>query len=394
MARTRRLNNTRKSFPQQEKADPNTPSPLDPAELRVSVLEKKQDIAKAERDGTSTTGPKIGLFMARLSAFKPMRAFTLYSKRHGPIMAAGAAYNMFFSVAALLVAGFSIFGLVAAGNEGLKQTVIESVAKSTPGLIDTGSGGLAKPDKLFSQSSGFGIALVISTATMLFTALGWINGLREAMRGVYGLDMLQQSFPVKKLRDLGTLLLLGVALILTSLVGAVFTSGTKSLMDFMHLQSGFAQAVVWIVGFLVTLVLDMLVAVILFRLASGIHMPKKAMWVAAFIAGFGSAVLRLFSAQLLGGASKNPLLAPFAVILGLFVWFYFLSQVYLIATAAGRVVAADEELREESHLTPHKPGLLRRSTARRLEDSVAGRPGPRRGESGMAARSAKGPRHG
>ncbi|GAA1354215.1 YihY/virulence factor BrkB family protein [Falsarthrobacter nasiphocae] len=362
MPRTRRLRSDRKTYPVQEKAEQTSPTPLDPAQLNVEVLERKAELSKAKRDGTSTLGPTLKLFLARLNQSKPMRSWTLYSQRHGPLMAAGSAYNMFFSVAALLVAGFSILGLLAAGNTALQDLVVESVSKTVPNLIDTGNGGLATKEDLFDNAKGgYSLALAISIATTLVTALGWINGLREGMRGVFGLPPIKLSFPVLKARDLGTLLLLGVALILTTAVGSIFTGLTQMIMDWLRLDSGFARLVIQVAGFVVMLALDAVVAYILFRVASGIKMSRKAVVVSALIAGLGSTLLRLFSAQILSGATKNPLLAPFAVILGLFIWFYFLSQVYLLSTAVGRVLHSDEELRRESHLDPHKPSLLRRA---------------------------------
>ncbi len=329
----------------------------------MAVLEKKTALSKAERDGEKTLMPKIQLLLAQLNATLPMRIFGLYNRRFGPVMAAGSAYNMFFSVAALLVAGFSIFGIVAAGNTQLQDQVVSAVAKSVPNLIDTGNGGLATKEQLFSNSGGYSWALAISLLTSLLTSLGWINGLRQGMRGVYGVGPLEGNPVLLKLKDLGTLLLLGVALILTTALGAVITGATQIILNALHLESGFAEFVIQALGFIVMLVLDMIVAIVLFKIASGVHMPKKAMFIAALIAGLGSSLLRIFSAQLIGGVANKPLLAPFAVILGLFVWFYFLSQVYLLSTAAGRVLAADEELREESYMSPHKPSLRRRSKA-------------------------------
>lgn len=363
MARTTRLKNDRKPYPAQEKiVQDEPPSPLSRAELNVDLLEKKNALAKAKRDGTSTFMPMVKVQLAKLNAFTPMRAYTLYSKRHGPLMAAGSAYNMFFSVAALLVAGFSILGLVAAGNTQLQNAVVDAVSDVVPNLIDTGNGGLATPEQLFEKAKdGYSIALIISIITTLITALNWINGLREGMRGVFGLPPLKMSFPLLKARDLGVLCLLGIALAITTILGAVITGFTQTIMNALNLESGFSQFVIQAAGFLVMLLLDALVAYILFRLASGITMPKKAVITAALVAGFGSTVLRLFSAQLLGSVTSNPLLAPFAVILGLFVWFFFLSQVYLYSTALGRVLTADDELREESHLNPKRPSLRRRA---------------------------------
>src|SRR6185312_4381647 len=110
----------------------------------------------------------------------PMRVWNIYSRRRGPLLAAGNAYLMFFSVGAMLVAGFAIFGMFASGNEVLRKAVIDLVADTTPGLINTGNGGLVKPDQLLG-TRGFGTTLLVSLAALLITAMGWINGLREGI---------------------------------------------------------------------------------------------------------------------------------------------------------------------------------------------------------------------
>lgn len=350
-------------------------SPLDHAGLRAEALQQRTAFGRARREKKSTAQVALsglGALLGWLKSTKPMRVFTLYSQRHGPLMAAGSAYNMFFSIAALLVAGFSIFGIIASGNKDLQDMVVETVAKSTPGLIDTGNGGLAKPDMLF-QSKGFGWALVISTATMLLTSLGWIAGLREGMRGVYGLIPLQLNAALVKLRDLGVLLVLGVCLVVTTVVGFLAGGFIHVVIDFLHLESVFAIFLTQAASLVVMLLLDALVAVILFRLASGITMPRGAVLQAALLAGAGSTILRYFSSELLGGVTKNPLLAPFAVILGLFVWFYLLSQVYLIATAWGAVATADIDAAARHNSKPSlraRAAQLRSQRAQGVEGAV------------------------
>ena len=59
------------------------------------------------------------------------------------------------------------------------------------------------------------------------------------------------------------------------------------------------------------------------------------------LAGAGATILRFLSAMLLSSLTNNVLLAPFAVILGLFVWFNLLSQAYLLAAAIVAVRSAD-----------------------------------------------------
>lgn len=327
---------------------PDKPAtPLDEAGLRAETLRKRTAWGRARREGAPAAARAkalSGWLLALLNGWRLMRVWNLYRRRHGPLMAAGSAYHMFFSVAALLVAGFSIFGLVASGNPGLQQAVVDTVAESTPGLIDTGEGGLAKPEQLFN-SGGFGLALAISTAAMLLTSLRWIAGLREGMRGVFGLPPLAMNPVFLKLKDLGVLAILGLSLAVTTAVGLVAGAALDVVIDLLNIQSLFAVVMTRLTSIVVMLLLDAMAAVVLFRLASGIRMPRMVMIQSALLAGAGSTLLRYFSSELLGGATRNPLLASFAVILGLFIWFFFLSQVYLIATAWGAVGKADSEAR-------------------------------------------------
>lgn len=325
--------------------------PLDRAKLRMEELDARRAFGRVRREDAGPLSKLLAgakFLVAKLNTVLPMRVWKLYSTRHGPLMAAGSSYNMFFSIAALLVAGFSIFGIVAAGNQALQDMVVRSVAESTPGLIDTGSGGLATQEQLFASGSGYGWALVISTAAMLLTSLRWIASLREGMRGVFALPPLQGNLLLIKLKDLGTLLILGITLVVTSVVAAVSNTALGAVLDFLAIESAIAAFFTRAAGVLVMLLLDMLVAVVLFRAASGIRMPRSVLFQAALIAGAGSTLLRMFSSTLLGNVGNNPLLAPFAVILGLFVWFFLLSQVYLMATAWGAVGMADVKAKRQA----------------------------------------------
>lgn len=345
--------------------DPTTPpKPTERVKLKVVALHKRREIGKAKREGKGFAAVALATIMwllAKLNTLKPMRAFQIYTRRHGPLMAAGISYNMFFAVAAMLVAGFSILGLVVVGNRELQELIVAGVDRQVPNLIDTGDGGLATPEELFSIGGALNITLIISTATMLLTALRWISSLREGMRGVFDLLPLQGNPVLTKLKDLGTLGILAIAMIVTFGVGVVANTVLDTLLDFLNLGV-FAGVLTRIAGVMVMLLLDMVVAVIMYRLASGIRMPRMAMFQAALLAGIGSTLLRTFSTQLLGSAGNNPLLASFAVILGLFIWFFLLSQVYLYATAWGVVRTADAvAARQESNKDGRLPSLRQRA---------------------------------
>ncbi|MBP2411677.1 membrane protein [Arthrobacter stackebrandtii] len=325
------------------------PSPLDRKSLAAWTGTKRGDFITARREGSrwqqlKTLFPWLNAWAGQLF---PLRVWQIYSRRRGPLLAAGNAYLMFFSVGAMLVAGFAILGLFASGNEVLRDAVVDLVADSTPGLIDTGDGGLVKPEQLLG-TRGFGTTLLVSLAALLVTAMGWINGLREGIRSILGLARDRTNPVLSKVRDLLTLLVLGVALILTSVLGLLSSAIMDGVGQLLGLDGLFSGATTKLASLGLMFVLDVAVAVIMFSIAARVHMPRRVLVVAALISGAGATVLRFFSAMLLNGVTSNPLLAPFAVILGLFVWFFLLSQVYLISAAVAAILAADRRARTKA----------------------------------------------
>lgn len=332
------------------------PSPLDRNALAAWTSSRQSAFGRARTSGGlfQQAGTLTQWLNARAGQTFPVRVWNLYTRRRGPLLAAGNAYLMFFSVGAMLVAGFAIFGMVAADNQVLRDAVIDLVDGSTPGLIDTGdgNGGLATPEELLGTGR-FGLTLVISLAALLVTAMSWINGLREGIRSLLGLARDRTNPVLSKLRDGGTLLVLAVALILTSALGVVSTAAVDSIGAFLGWGSFLSGAAAQLGSIILMFILDVAVAIIMFSIASRVQMPGRVLFLAAIFSGFGATVLRFFSAMLLNGITSNPVLAPFAVILGLFVWFFLLSQVYLISAAIAAVRAAD--LRPHPHVSAPPP---------------------------------------
>ncbi|HET7415006.1 MAG TPA: YihY/virulence factor BrkB family protein [Arthrobacter sp.] len=337
------------------------PAPTELAKLKVAALHKRREIGKRRREGRGTRLVMVAVaswLVARLRTVKPLRAVHFYTSRRGPLMAAGISFNLFFAMAAMLVAVFSILGLVAAGNRKLQGLVIEGVDRQVPNLIGGEGEGLVTSEQLFSAGGNLSIALVIATATMLWTSLRWIGSLRQGMRAIFDLEPLEANPLVVVLKDLAILFVLGVAMVVTLGVGIVVNTLLDTFIELLDLGT-FAGFLTRIAGILVMLLLDMAVAVILFRHASRIPMPRTAMLQSALVAAVGSTLLRTFSTLLLRFVGNNPLLDSFAVILGLFLWFYLLSQLYLAAAAWGAVCTADTLASRRHSRKDHKMPSLR-----------------------------------
>jgi membrane protein len=270
-----------------------------------------------------------------------MRAFRHYTLQHGPLMSAGIGFNMFFSITGLLTTGFSIAGLVLRGQPALLDTIISSVAQSAPGLLKLNGGeGLVDPKDLLNPE-GLGWTALVGAVVTVITSLGWIAGLRDGLRGVMQLPPLVINPILVKLRDAGTLLLLGTALVISAGASLIFGTAAGWVSDFLRLDDALAGPLTTSIKIAVPLVLSWVTALIMFRLAGGLKLSRRALLEGTILAALGTTVLQVFSTELLAGASRNPLLAPFAIIIGLLIWFNLVSQVYLVSAGWTAVREAD-----------------------------------------------------
>ncbi|HKU34055.1 MAG TPA: YihY/virulence factor BrkB family protein [Paenarthrobacter sp.] len=338
------------------------PLPTELAKLKLELLHKRQDWGHSKRAGDGLpkkAGVFFALVLARLNTNRAMRAFQHYSRQHGPLLSAGIGFNMFFSVTGLLTTGFAIAGIVLGGNPVLEDAVIRSVASAAPGLLQVNGGeGLVDPQTLLNPS-GLGWTAAIAAVVTIFTSLGWIASVREGVRGVMKADPLQRSAVLQKLVDAGTLLLLGVILVVSAGASLVFGTAADWIFSALRLDESVAGPIAAVVKIVVPLLLNCATAAVLFRLAGGLKLGRQAFLEGVVLAGVGTTVLQFFSTELLARAGNNPVLASFAIIIGLLIWFNLVSQVYLISASWSAIREADVQAGE----TPRKKFLgARRAT--------------------------------
>ncbi|MCX6497672.1 MAG: YihY/virulence factor BrkB family protein [Arthrobacter sp.] len=327
--------------------------------------------------------------LARLNAFRPMRAFQHYNLQHGPLMSAGIGFNMFFSITGLLATGFSIAGLLLRDQPALLDKVVASVATSAPGLLKVdGREGLVNPQDLLNPT-GLGWTAVIAAVVTVVTSLGWIAGLRDGLRGVLRLGPLKINPILLKLHDVGTLLLLGVALVISAGASLVFGTAAGWVAEQLRLDPLVAGPLTTSIKIGVPLVLGWVTALIMFRLAGGLKLKRRPLLEGTVLAAVGTSVLQIFSTELLASAGRNPLLAPFAIIIGLLIWFNLVSQVYLVSAAWSAVREADLKTapsagpagwgarQVQPGKTPPAPHERRRPTAAAFRRRGTDRPTPK-----------------
>jgi membrane protein len=275
----------------------------------------------------------VGWLVAKVNALLPVRAYTHYLRQRGPLLSAGIGFRMFFSVTGLLATGFSIAGLLLSGHPALLDQIIKSVNAAAPGLLQVnGSPGLVDPYQLLNPAS-LGWAALIAAVVTVFTSLGWIGGIRDGVRGMMRLGPLVMNPVLQILKDVGTLILLGVALVISSAVSLIFGTAAGWVTEKLSLDPAIAGPLTTSITILVPLLLGWGTALIMYRVAAGLHPARRSLLEGTTLAAVGATVLQIFSTQLLASAGKNPILAPFAIIIGLLIWFNLVSQVYVICAA-------------------------------------------------------------
>jgi len=281
---------------------------------------------------------RVRAIAAWATGVKPVRVFTHYSQLRGPILASGLAFQGLFAVFAGLWVAFSIAGLVISGNEVAQNAILSTLNNAIPGLIDVDGSGPARGaiDARTLLSAGvFGWTGGIALIGLLITALGWLGSARDAVRTLFELPSPAANFAFLKVRDIVLGVALGVALIVSAVLSVAGTSATSFLLGLVGIGSH--AMLVTIVGRVVTLavmfLLDAAVLAALYRVLSAIRIPLRRLWAGALLGAVGLGVLKVAGSALLGGATRNPLIASFAVLAGLLIFFNFACQVILIAAS-------------------------------------------------------------
>jgi membrane protein len=270
------------------------------------------------------------------------RTWGRYGDARGNALAAGIAYFAFFSVLPALAVGFTVLGLLLGDDNRLQGELADyvnsSLGTTVVGLTD--GEGIVSVGRL-TQASTLTVTAAVGLAGLLLTGLGWIGATREGIRAVLRAPGGGNAV-LDKLRDLGVLATLGVAVLVSAVGSVVVTTASNGLLTRLGLE-GTTGA-----GTLVTLVrtalivgVDTLIFLLMFRVLSGVAVPVRHLWQGALAGGIGIGLLKLFGSLLLDVLSGDKLLAAFSVVVGLLVWMNLVGRLTLVAASWAATRAAD-----------------------------------------------------
>ncbi|GCE76150.1 YihY/virulence factor BrkB family protein [Cellulomonas biazotea] len=260
---------------------------------------------------------------------RPARANARFGAAGGGLLSGGIAYAALFSVFAGLTIGYTIFMAVLGDDEQLRQQVLDAIDESLPGLIDTGdNNGLVDPDTLV-LSPALTVAGVVAVVVLVLSAISATAALRTGVRAMFG-RVGGGNAVLSKLRELGGFVGIAIAV----LVSAVLTTGATAAAEWLTGLVGWQGASGTAAAVAVSFVVDAGMFMLVVWFLADARPAWKDLLGGALIAAAGFGVVRLLGTSVVAGsASRNPLLASFAVIVTLLVWVNLLARIMLLAAA-------------------------------------------------------------
>ncbi|WP_025134361.1 YihY/virulence factor BrkB family protein [Leucobacter sp. PH1c] len=312
----------------------------------------------AETSGASRVSAVVQQGMTlwqRAQRLRPVRTFSHFTNVGGSVLSGGMSYQALFAVFAGLWLGFGIFGIMLGSRPELVETLVAQLNVFVPGLVGYGSGYAVNVSTLLASRT-FNWGSIVAGAALVWVALNWFTGTRRSIRIIFGLEVKEyRNALLLKLRDFA----LAVGFFLAILVSAGLTLLSSGIADWLvGLLSADADG--WFFGWVGTVVrygamfvFDVLVLIAMHRLLAEVRVPRWALISGCALGGAALLGLKILGSAALGGATSNPLLATFAVFVGLLLWFNFICRALLL-TSAWIATGQDPELGLPEAPAPHE----------------------------------------
>ena len=269
---------------------------------------------------------------ARWEATRAGRALDRYNTANGSVLCGGMAYAALFSVFAALTIGYTAFVRVLGANTELRDAVLVQIDTWVPGLVDTGSGGVLSPSDL-ELSTAVSWTSAVATLVLLWSATRFMSALRASVRAMFEKSDDAVNPVIARLRALLGFALLGIGVLVTAAASVSVSAAVPWLLELV----GLGEGVSWVVrgvGLVLTVLLDAVLVAAVIRFVGGVRPARRDLLLASLGVGIVAGGLRFLGAEVIAGiATRNALLASFAVVVTLLLLVNLLARVLLVACA-------------------------------------------------------------
>ena len=157
-----------------------------------------------------------------------LNTVTHYGSVNGNAQAGAVTYFGFLSFFPILALGFFFVGLLAQNFPELRAAIVAEVENLLPGVVGSDEGEI--PLKAFEDYAA--TVGLLGLVGLLYAGLGWLSGMRAALEVMFVLPNKEHpNVIVGKARDLGTLVLIGLVLLVSVVLSGLVSGFSERILD-------------------------------------------------------------------------------------------------------------------------------------------------------------------
>ncbi|MFI0800758.1 YhjD/YihY/BrkB family envelope integrity protein [Amycolatopsis lurida] len=258
-----------------------------------------------------------------------IRANDAFTERYGNHYAAAITYFSVLSVIPILMVAFAILKIVLAGDQVVTNQLVDGIKKSVPEGLSDLVGSIIKA----ALDSGGGIG-VFGLLLALYSGVGWMTNLRDALTAQWGQEKQQLPLVSTTIKDLLSLVGLGLALVISFGLTAAGSGVGRFLLELVGLENqGWAVFLLKVATILLGLLANTLVFLWVIARLPREHVALRSAVKGAIFAAVGFIVLQQAATLYLGSVTKSPAFTLFGPVIGLLVFANLVSRFLLFVTA-------------------------------------------------------------
>jgi membrane protein len=287
--------------------------------------------------------PVVGPLWTRLTATHAWRSYERLDRVKWTRLAAAMTFTSFVALFPLLTVAAAVGAATLSTRQ--QNELQDKIAEQVPGISDQ-----LDLDALVQNAGTVGL---IAAAALLFTGIGWAGSMRECLRAVWELPDDEENPVLRKAKDLGILVGLGGAVLLTIAASAVASAMVGWITDQLGIdRAGWGSVLLRIAAFGVAVLADFLLLLYVLTLLPGVEPRRRRLGVAALTGAIGFELLKLLLSGYMQGVAAKSMYGAFGVPVALLLWINFTSKLVLFCAAWTATQSKEVELTDEGDDVP------------------------------------------
>ena len=252
------------------------------------------------------------------------RLYTYLDARHWTRLAAAITFTSFTALFPTLAVGAALGAALL--SDAQMQRVEHVLAEQVPGISQQLElGGIAE------HAATVG---VVAGAALLLTGVGWVGSLRESLRACWDLPESPGNVVVRKAVDLGTLLGLGLLVLLSIGSSAFALTAVHWVAQQLGLaEGGIGTVLLRVAAYAAAVGADFVLLVYVLTLLPGVRPPRRGVLLAALQGAVGFELLKLCLGGYLAQVAAKSVYGAFGTPIALLVWINFMAKLLLYCAA-------------------------------------------------------------